>query len=79
MLQSGLAAPYFIWPNVDPFIGQQRPVNAIPDINNFQNNINKSKRLKNARNYVKNARESHRGIFDLNDPLKLLAFELRYL
>jgi hypothetical protein len=45
MLQSGLAAPYFIWQNVDPFIGQQRPVKAVPDINNFQTNISKSKRL----------------------------------
>jgi endonuclease YncB( thermonuclease family) len=79
MLQSGLAAPYFIWPNVDPFIDQQRPVNAVPDINNFQNSINKSKRLRDARNYVKNARESHLGIFNSNNPLKLLAFELRYL
>jgi hypothetical protein len=79
MLQSGLAAPYFIWPNVDPFIGQQRAVKAVPDINNFQTNISKSKRLRDARNYVKRARESHLGIFDLNNPLKLLAFELRYI
>ncbi|MGA9843024.1 MAG: thermonuclease family protein, partial [Nitrososphaeraceae archaeon] len=79
MLQSGLAVPYFIWPNVDPFIGQQRLVNAIPDINNFQKNINKSTRLKNARDYVKKARESHIGIFGSTNPLKLLPFELRYL
>jgi hypothetical protein len=50
-----------------------------PDINNFQNSINKSKRLKNARNYVKHARELHLGIFDLDNPLKLLACELCYL
>ena len=29
MLQSGLAAPYFIWPNVDPFMGQSRLVDAV--------------------------------------------------
>lgn len=79
MLQSGLAAPYFIWPNLDPFIGQQSLVKAVPEINNFQNNISKSKRLMNARNYVRKARESHLGIFDSNNPLKLLAFELRYI
>jgi hypothetical protein len=79
MLQTGFAAPYFIWPNLNPFIKSGSIVEAVPDINNFQETINKSKRLCDARDFVKKARDLEIGIFDKNTPLLLLPFELRYL
>ena len=41
--------------------------------------INKSKRLRDARNFVKKAREMEIGIFDKDNPLLLSPSELRYL
>ncbi|MPZ07867.1 MAG: hypothetical protein GEU26_15875 [Nitrososphaeraceae archaeon] len=79
MLQEGYAAPYIIWPNTDPFIQQQSIIDSVPDINSFQQVIGKSKRLKNARGYVKEARDASKGIFNSSNPLLLLPFELRYL
>lgn len=79
MIQHGFAMPYLIWPNIDPFIGKESIVKAVPDINNFQKEIQKSKRLQKAREAIRNARESGTGFFDSNDPLMLFPFELRYL
>ena len=79
MLQTGFAAPYFIWPNLNPFIKSGSIVEAVPDINNFQVTINKSKRLRDARDFVKKARELEIGIFEKDNPLLLLPSELRYL
>ena len=79
MLETGFAVPYFIWPNLNPFMKSGSIVEAVPDINNFQETINKSKRLRGARNFVKKARDLEIGIFDKNNPLLLFPFELRYL
>ncbi len=79
MIQQGFAMPYLIWPNIDPFIGKESVVKAVPDINNFQAEIEKSKRLQKAREAIRKSRESGTGLFDFNDPLMLFPFELRYL
>src|SRR5215203_1550278 len=79
MLETGFAAPYFIWPNLNPFMKSGSIVEAVPDINNFQETINKSKRLCDARNFVKKARDLKIGIFNKSTLLLLSLFELRYL
>jgi endonuclease YncB( thermonuclease family) len=79
MIQEGFAIPYLIWPNIDPFIGKESIVKAVPDINNFQQEIEKSKRLRNAREAIRKVRESKTGLFDSAGPLMLFPFELRYL
>jgi hypothetical protein len=76
MLETGFAAPYFIWPNLNPFMKFGSIVEAVPDINDFQEVINKSKRLRDARNFVKRARDLETGIFDKNNPLLLLNYAI---
>lgn len=79
MLKSGLAIPYFIWPNINPFRKRGSLVEAVPAPEKFKQFINKDKRIKIARNFVNDARSTGTGIFDNQDPLFLLPFELRYL
>jgi endonuclease YncB( thermonuclease family) len=79
MLKSGLAIPYFIWPNINPFRKQGSLVEAVPSPSNFREFVNSDKRMKMARNFVNDARRAGIGIFDNQDPLALMPFELRYL
>jgi endonuclease YncB( thermonuclease family) len=79
MLKSGLAIPYFIWPNINPFRKQGSLVEAVPAPEKFKEFINKDKRIKIARNFVIDARRAGIGIFSNQDPLLLLPFELRYI
>jgi endonuclease YncB( thermonuclease family) len=79
ILQSGLASPYFIWPNINPFRRQKSLVEAVPLATKFKEFINRDERFKLARKFVSDARKSHIGIFDTQDRLLLLPFELRYL
>lgn len=79
MIKSGFGVPYFIWPNVDPFIKFTSIVQSVPDIDDFQHEISKGKRLNNARQLVSEARNKKIGVFDSQNPLKLLPFELRFL
>jgi endonuclease YncB( thermonuclease family) len=79
MLKSGFAIPYFIWPNINPFRKQGSLVEAIPAPEKFKEFIDKDKRIKLARSFVSHARSAGIGIFDNQDPLLLLPFELRYL
>lgn len=78
-LASGVAVPYFIYPNIQPFLSidpfdkqNSKPVG-------FWNNINGAGKLQAARKSVRDARTSNKGIFDLADPLILLPYELRYI
>jgi endonuclease YncB( thermonuclease family) len=79
MLQSGLATPYFIWPNINPFRRQKSLVEAVPLSTKFKEFIASDERFKLARKFVSDARSSHIGIYNTHDPLLLLPFELRYL
>jgi hypothetical protein len=77
MLQAGVAAPYFIWPNLDPFKKQPNLLDAVPAPEDIPA-VAGTGRLKKARNFVARARRDGIGIFEPN-PLRLQPFELRYL
>jgi hypothetical protein len=77
-LEKGKALPFFIWPNIDPF----RNVNLVdavlapgtaPDV------VNASASLRRARDFVQRARTSELGVFEKVNPLRLEAFEIRFL
>lgn len=76
-LISGAALPYFIWPNIQPFLlgSPFAPDNIRPDT--FWKIVQRSSKLKSARNSVKAARQAGLGVFDPQDPLRLEPFELR--
>ncbi|MBL7828402.1 MAG: hypothetical protein JNJ57_17350 [Saprospiraceae bacterium] len=78
-LMSGWSAPYFIWPNVQPFINQKPfdEKNATPS--GFWNTIKGANKLQAARDAVAQARTQGIGIFDPSNPLKIMPFELRMI
>lgn len=64
---------------ISTFLRHDSIIDVVPNIDEFQKVIQKSKRLQKAREIVKRAKDSKLGIFNTNNPLKLLPFELRYL
>ena len=79
MLEAGMASPYFIWPNVNPFRREPSHREALPppgDIDEIANGVDG---LGTARQWVRAARQAGRGIFKSNNPLTLQPFELRFL
>jgi hypothetical protein len=78
MLEAGLASPYFIWPNLEPFKQQARRLDAGPAPADVPALADRES-LGRARRWVKAARDKHVGIFDVADPLLLQPFELRFL
>lgn len=81
LLEMGLSSPYFIFPNVSPFLTMALEDNNEISPSKFRNNINQDNVLQTARESVRKAREigDGIGIFNKNDPLKLQGFELRFL
>lgn len=80
LLKLGLASPYFIWPNVNPFRAASSKLEAVPNPKSVVEDVgHASSGLGRARQFVKEARRDKRGIFDGQDPLLLEAFELRFL
>lgn len=78
-LANGAAVPYFIFPNLQPFLsGRPFDANAIAPAG-FWNSVNAATRLKQARQSVAAARAAGLGVFDGAEPLILLPYELRYL
>ncbi|BAW08207.1 conserved hypothetical protein [Nocardia seriolae] len=75
LMSEGLATPYFIWPNIDPFRKQPALTAAVP----VPGQPITDPRLDAARQSVKAARAAHLGVCEAADPLTLLPFELRYL
>lgn len=78
MLQAGLAMPYFIWANLDPFKRSKALLEAVfapADVDR----IASTGALGTARQWVAAARTAMQGVFDAQDPLLLEAFELRFL
>ena len=78
-LANGTAVPFFIYPNVQPFLNidpfdkeNSKPIG-------FWKQINNAKRLQDARKFVSDARTAKIGVFDAADPLILLPYELRYI
>jgi hypothetical protein len=84
LLESGYAVPYFIFPNVDPFIKFNSILDAIPEVGQdrfaFYKLIQRSDKLKKARKYLENIRSGKNNtLFTGDNALKLLPFELRIL
>lgn len=79
MLAAGMASPYFIWPNVNPFRKQSSPREAVPPAGNIDRIANGKDGLGPARQWVREAREKHWGIFEEGNKLRLQPFELRFL
>ncbi len=78
-LMTGWAVPYFIWPNLQPFMNK-RPFteeNVRPD--GFWELIRTASKLRAAREAVATARNNGLGIFNPANPLKVMPFELRFL
>lgn len=80
LLEKGKVLPYFIWPNVDPFRRVLPTLEAaVPPPGHASLWADQSLRFRQAREWVRNARQNCLGIFSADDPLKLESFELRYL
>jgi len=78
-MASGAAMPYFIWPNIQPFLlgSPFTPANIRPET--FWKTVRNSSKLKSARKNVLAARVAGKGVFDPQDPLRLEPFELRFI
>jgi endonuclease YncB( thermonuclease family) len=82
LLALGLVAPYFIWPNLDPYKRQKRLVDAVPAPGSLAPEgveVEERRSFDEARQAVKDARAAGLGIFASADPLLLYPFELRFL
>jgi endonuclease YncB( thermonuclease family)/uncharacterized protein YegP (UPF0339 family) len=79
MLETGHALPYFIFPNVQPFlrVNPFSATNVAPA--GFWALVSGATNLQKARAAVAASRTAKRGVFDASNPLILEAFELRYL
>lgn len=76
MLQNGMAFPYFIWPNIDPFRPIESYIKAVPPPAQLKKWID-SPRLNQSRDFTRQARENRQGIF--KDGPILAPNELRFL
>ena len=79
VLKAGMANPYFIWPNINPFRKQRSIRDSVPEPNSANTIANQESTLRQARGWVQDARTRGVGLFDINDPLRLQPFELRFL
>ena len=79
MLETGWATPYFIWPNLNPFRKQAAPMQAVIQPGKANHVAESDKSLRQARRWVREARDNKVGVFSADDPLRLLPFELRFL
>ena len=79
MLTAGMAFPYFIWPNINPWRSQGSVVNSVlmPGTANTVAQVDPA--LNAARQAVQNARANHVGIFSATNPMTFEPFEIRYL
>lgn len=78
MLELGRALPYIIWPNVTPFRDAASAAHAVLAPGTAKR-VAEQGALKRARDLVMAARAAGAGVFDPADPLRLEAFEIRYL
>jgi endonuclease YncB( thermonuclease family) len=80
-LEAGAALPYFIWPNVEPFREATLISEAVFDPSELRRRARAAGALERARNAVRRARQARApgSVFDPHEPLRLAAFELRFL
>jgi hypothetical protein len=79
LLSAARVAPYFIWPNIDPFRRQASPVKAVIPPGKANQLAEEDEALSQARQWIRAGRQEGLGIFDGSDPLRLLPFEVRFL
>lgn len=79
MLEAGFASPYLIWPNVNPFRARGSILDAVLAPGTANDIATSDSKLADARMKVKQARADGRGIYDPTNPLRLEAFEVRFL
>lgn len=79
MIESGLASPYLIWPNINPWRAHGSIVDAVFAPGTANNMAIADAKLHQAREAVKKARADEKGIFEAADPLLIEPFEIRYL
>lgn len=79
LLERGLAFPYFIWPNINPWDRPDSIADAVIPPGKARELASTDSELVMARRSVQQARERHMGIFDAMNPLLLEPFELRFL
>jgi endonuclease YncB( thermonuclease family) len=78
LLAAGMVKPYFIWPNVDPFL-REPSISAAVIPPRAARRVGGDNALGAAREAVRAARERGLGVFEAQDPLRLQPFEMRYL
>ncbi|HNG88571.1 MAG TPA: hypothetical protein PK858_00145, partial [Saprospiraceae bacterium] len=78
-LLNGSALPYFIWPNLQPFLSIPAFSEDAVRPNQFWKRVNGSKKLQEARRLTAQARTAGLGLHDPAHPLLLRASELRYI
>lgn len=78
MIAAGLASPFFMWPNIDPF-RKLSVLEAAMTPKELRRMTGRSQSLQGARTAAAEARKAGKGIYGGKDPLQLLAFELRFL
>jgi len=79
LLKAGQAFPYFIWPNVNPFKKADTILDAVPKPGTQRTQAENDITLSRTAEFLENAREKHRGLFDAMEPMLLEPFELRLL
>jgi endonuclease YncB( thermonuclease family) len=79
-LQKGMACPYGIWPNAgeSACYGDSMTKLMLEPCTANKWAI-KDRYVRQAREFIADARKNHTGIFDEKDPLRIEPFELRYL
>lgn len=78
-LASGYGIPYFIWPNVQPFMNADpfKENNIQPE--KFRKKLSKPNKLTEARKKFSEARKNRMGIYTKGMELKLMPFEFRFI
>jgi endonuclease YncB( thermonuclease family) len=79
LLETGMALPHFVWPNVGPYLGREAIVDAVPAPGQVRPPgapVAEQGWLEDSRAAAGVAREAGRGVWS---GLRLLPFELRYL
>ena len=79
MLEAGMASPYFIWPNINPWRTHGSITDAVFAPGTANDIAVSDSKLREAREAVKRARAHEKGIFASPDPLRIEPFEIRYL
>ena len=79
LLAAGWVSPYFIWLNVNPFRRAGSIVAAVPRPGTAAELAATDSSLRAARAAAATARDGRVGIYQADDPLRVLPFELRFL